>query len=489
MAEKSASQRYRFWWVFLAAYLVLLAVWLFIPIFFPKVQVPKDWPETDISGLNSGKPTEVLASAVSEMPVPDTLPAEADWAALKMGMLELINQSRQEADIPELLWHDLAASAAQQHAEEMAEQAYLSHWNRQGEGADMRFARIGGSDVVSENVYAYSHRYDSGTPVPVEDWDQYLFEAHESFMNSIQHRENILSPEHTHVGIGLAYQPETGEFRVVQEFLNQYIDFLSHPQEIGLAEPVVINGALLNGAGNPLAVLYYEPFPEPLSIDALNQTAVFQSAAEQVGIVSIIDQGNGQFSVTLPIREAVGVYHLRFWGMVGENQVPISDLIFWANTGGLDDADQMADAIVETGKLDSSLESAADFLLPDLEGTYLSISQFSSRPVLLVFFRTGEVFEQQARYLQGLMDDDYYPSLKLIGLSLEEPAVLLPSVEALGLTFPVISNTSGSVFSQYPLEGFPGYVFINPEGKLESVLSQPASLGALEIWLDQLIQE
>ena len=53
-------------------------------------------------------------------------------------------------------------------------------------------------------------------------------------MDSPGHGANILVPAHTHVGVGIAYRPDLGELRLVQEFVNRYVELDPLPKELPL---------------------------------------------------------------------------------------------------------------------------------------------------------------------------------------------------------------------------------------------------------------
>jgi hypothetical protein len=99
-------------------------------------------------------------------------------------------------------------------------------------------------------------------------------------MNSPGHRANILSPNHSHVGLGFAYNSRDGYFAVAQEFLNKYVEVLNGPPHT--ADPdgsIVLEGKLIDSAVNPAANLFYEPFPTAMDKEALMETESYSSPA------------------------------------------------------------------------------------------------------------------------------------------------------------------------------------------------------------------
>jgi hypothetical protein len=244
-------------------------------------------------------------------------------------MLRLINEDRTVEGLSPVEWDPLAAEVAREHAEEMAEHSYLSHWNLEGQGPDVRFALAGGSAWVRENVYTFWKRYSDGEPVPITDWEQVVVDAQNSLMESPGHRENILSPAHTHVGVGIAYNAETGEVTIAQEFVNRYVRLSPLPQEVGLGEQIVISGTLLRGAEDPLINLAYEPFPEPLTVEDLRDTSTYVSPAEPFFAAEPEVDEEGRFSttVTLDMENQPGLYHIRIWVEVSGDQVQATNAI------------------------------------------------------------------------------------------------------------------------------------------------------------------
>lgn len=246
---------------------------------------------------------------------------------MKALLLQLINETRQTMGVQELNWDATAEKAGQMHAEEMAELGYLSHWNIDGFGPDYRYTRAGGLDLVQENVYSFSLRRSDGTAAPISDWPAVIREAHVGLLESPGHRDNILAPEHTGVGIGMAYNSVTGELRIAEEFVNHYVALSALALRSGLGERLVLKGNLLAGSRNPEVNLAYEPFPEPLSLDQLNATQSFASPAEFLEVVPVRSDPSGEFAAEITPSGAPGLYHLRLWVDGEEAQVPSADFV------------------------------------------------------------------------------------------------------------------------------------------------------------------
>ncbi len=228
-------------------------------------------------------------------------------------MLKLINKDRQSNGLKPVEWDELAAQVGLAHTQEMADNQYMSHWNLAGYGPDIRYSFASGTEWDQENVYSSWQRYDNGTPVPVTDWKKQIEDAQKALMNSPGHRANILNPDHTHVGVGLAYNPKTGEFRVAQEFINRFITINNLPVQAKPGSDIRINFRLLNGVTDPVVNLAYEPFPQPLSLDQLKATSSYSSPAQFVASFETTSEANGDRLADIKIGDTPGLYHIQIW--------------------------------------------------------------------------------------------------------------------------------------------------------------------------------
>jgi hypothetical protein len=230
-------------------------------------------------------------------------------------MLDLINEDRAAEGLAPVAWDDLAAQVAQNHAEAMAEQDYMSHWNLKGEGPDVRYSLAGGTEVVQENVYLFWYRYDDGRPAPIEDWEEVVREAQKALMESPGHRANIMAPAHTHVGVGIAYNGDIGEVRIAQEFINRYVTLEPVARSVAVGTTLTVRGRLLESAGEPLVNLAYEPFPTPMTVEEVEAVRTYTSPAEIFDALNADVGEDDSFSaeVTLDNEGRAGLYHIRIW--------------------------------------------------------------------------------------------------------------------------------------------------------------------------------
>lgn len=245
----------------------------------------------------------------------DGVPGEPDPAALAQRMLALVNADRVAAGLAPVAWDPIAAQAGLEHAEEMADLGYMSHWNLDGYGPEHRYTFAGGLDFAQENVYRLVHRWADGTGAPIEDWEKVMADAQAALMDSPGHRANIMAPEHTHLGVGIAYRADTGTVSIAQEFINRYVQVEPLPRRARPGDRIILRGALLPGSTDPLVNAAYEPFPSSMTLDALNQTGTYTPRAEHLAVPPVQVGADGRFvsEYTLDAGAAPGLYHILVW--------------------------------------------------------------------------------------------------------------------------------------------------------------------------------
>lgn len=283
-------------------------------------------------------PDGALADIASAMTMPSPMPilqatqsGNSDFSSqnLAKSMLALINADRKANGLNAVEWDDLAAQVGEEHAVDMVEKDYFSHWNTKGYGPDMRYAFAGGKEVVQENLYRYWYRFSNGTPAPITAWDELLRDAETGLIDSPSHRANILDAAHTHVGVGIAYNPKTGEVRLAQEFLNRYATLSEIPNKAKKGQDIRVSGALLLGAHDPIINVAFEPATRSTSIWDLNNTIphTYLSAAKSIQAIAP-DVSGSSFSALINVGESgAGLYHIRIWATHNEIQIMAAEAI------------------------------------------------------------------------------------------------------------------------------------------------------------------
>jgi uncharacterized protein YkwD len=272
--------------------------------------------------------TDLPASSTTPtVPSINTIPLALADPALAQSMLEAINQDRQTHGLNPVAWDDTAAYAGALHAADMATHDYFSHWNRSGYGPEYRYNQVGGSDSVMENISTYSYRFDDGRPAPIVDFIPIIKQAQTGLMNSPGHRANILKPEHTHVGVGFAYNPETGSFYLAQEFVNRYVEMQPLPLQAEHDTILLISGKLLPDAHKPNINLTYQPFPQPMGLTELNATSSYSRDADIYEAISPNMEPDGTFATQIQLDNEgqAGIYSVRVWVEVQKQSILASE--------------------------------------------------------------------------------------------------------------------------------------------------------------------
>lgn len=271
--------------------------------------------------------SQPIASAASLADQADLLPPNAD--DLRRVMVDAINRDRAAVGLGAVANDETATRAGQSHAEDMLVNGYFSHWNLQGYGPEHRYTLAGGNDAAFENNYMFWYRYDNGAAAPIQDWPQLILDAEASLMDSLGHRANILTPHHTHVGIGIAYDPVKGELRLAQEFVNRWIEVSPLPQQASPGDTVQVSGRLLPGASQPLINVAHQPMPQPYTIETVPQ-GTYTSAAETFAAVAPQMSGDRFVAeASLDRQRLPGLYQVRVWVQVGDEQVLASARTIW----------------------------------------------------------------------------------------------------------------------------------------------------------------
>lgn len=260
-------------------------------------------------------------------------------------MVELINRDRASMGLRPVRLDLTATAAGQKHAEEMAENRYLAHWNFAGKLPDQRYSEAGGTHAVMENVYL-SVRYQNNrmsdrlTLEPAPTFTRREIEDIESaYFNELPpndgHRRNILDPEHTHVGISLARArsvENTFTLTNTQEFVNQYFTLDALPAQARVGERVRVQGKVNPDVSRRITFrsvsLGWAPLPKPRTRADLERTHSYSTPASFVSYwpepyvsprpVTLTSNGGFSVDVTLSDRSQPGLYYVAIWAKDAE---------------------------------------------------------------------------------------------------------------------------------------------------------------------------
>lgn len=258
------------------------------------------------------------------------LSAVAGWAlspeevdGLRQALVDQINRDRTEAGLNPVALDALASAAGDYHCREMLEHKYISHWDMNGLKPYHRYSLLGGTDYVSENVYAYDTTGE--LDLSFDGVLRILTQGHKSFMDERPpndgHRRAILHPRHTHVGIGIAFDAQG--VRLTQEFISRYVKVLPLPQLATAGSEVGLTGEVPQGYRLLVIGVFYEPWPQPTAVDDLKAVSyslpqsrrllrpllppdTFYLPDNSRGEVAITD--DGAFGCTVALDQGKGVY-------------------------------------------------------------------------------------------------------------------------------------------------------------------------------------
>ncbi|MBN1368043.1 MAG: CAP domain-containing protein [Dehalococcoidales bacterium] len=232
----------------------------------------------------------IIISSAACLPVTSaspvaTGPIVSDIEQLTQYMLDLINKDRRDNGLsPVTLGSN---TAAQEHAENMLANYYISHWDTDGLKPYMRYTLAGGVSIEAENS-AYHGWYDID-----EDAERYEIIDPEEILKQLQynmvfddadsnwgHRDTILDKMSKKVNIGIAYDKH--RLALVQQFEGDYITFTQLPAVVN--GKLFISGSLNSGKLYSVHV-YYDSLPESLNQQQLLDKPKYYDLGEEIGYI------------------------------------------------------------------------------------------------------------------------------------------------------------------------------------------------------------
>jgi uncharacterized protein YkwD len=190
-------------------------------------------------------------------------------------MLQQINAVRVKRGAQAVELDPVAGQTAKAHAEDMLRSEYFSHWNMQGLKPTRRWNLLGGYDSVSENIYYHVGRRS--------DIFQACDQAMDTLLKSPGHRQTILDPHHTHVGLGFAVEERQGRFYVDQTFVTRLGGEYSCPPSARVGETVALKGRFDAGRYEfDHVIVGYEELPRQRDRKWLDKTGSYGDAQDHV---------------------------------------------------------------------------------------------------------------------------------------------------------------------------------------------------------------
>ncbi|HYL65497.1 MAG TPA: CAP domain-containing protein [Candidatus Limnocylindrales bacterium] len=197
--------------------------------------------------------------------------------------LQLINQDRINHGVAPVALSD--SSSAQNHADDMLNQGYFSHWNTDGVKPYVTYTKLGGKGDVDENIsvtaaYCPSSNCNPNTFDPFKQInDSEYGMMYNDAASSWGHRDNIINPDHTDVNIGIAYNDK--KFYFVEHFENNIVKW----QTVNLdGNQLHLVGKMPSGYSLNQVDVFADPDPKPLTSNDLNSIPPYNAGHYDQGM-------------------------------------------------------------------------------------------------------------------------------------------------------------------------------------------------------------
>ena len=262
--------------------------------------------------------------------------AKIELSVLYDHALELANEDRAKHGLEPVALSE--TGSAQDHADDMMEIGYYSHWHSEGVKPYATYTKHGGTGYVAENIGAnwcsgYCYPIDPFEAIKKHQRGMVYRDAHADW----GHRDNILNPAHTHVNFGISYSGSKLYF--VQHFESNGAGW----SDVHLKDGKLVMDGTARWGGTPLISIYRDPEPEPLSARQLGTvepySLPFYKMGEMVGMVVKVPSGGAYRQCPNgDLLTQDGCYPYSFWraDTRSDGRIRITaDVSKWAGTGGL----------------------------------------------------------------------------------------------------------------------------------------------------------
>lgn len=134
-------------------------------------------------------------------------------------------------------------------------------------------------------------------------------------------------------------------------------------------------------------------------------------------------------------------------------------------------------------------DEAPDFVLTDMNGEKHQLSEYKGQGVFLNFWGTWcKPCEREF----PLMDKQYQEvkdqGLQILAVNIgESDFVVQKYIDRKGLTFPVLIDDNKSVMETYNINPLPTTILINPEGKIEKIITGEMSEESIKQYMEQIM--
>jgi len=274
------------------------------------------------------------AIAHGQIPIERGRFSEDDIPLVRDQLVKLVNAERADAGLSSLQLDGLACRVATEHARDIVNGQFLSHWGSDGRKPYHRYSFAGAIDAIRENVSS-ANNIQSVMPTAVA---KDFREMHLSMSGEVPpddgHRKTILFPQLTHVGFGMAMQGHS--LRLDELYIARYVELDPIPLTAKPKATVLLSGKVLNrtyvltGADS-----YYEPLPAAPPVEWLRTPRpygmpdVYERLLPQLPKRSFYPDGsrgtivlNGaRFRARVGLYRKPGINTIMVWLRDGENGI------------------------------------------------------------------------------------------------------------------------------------------------------------------------
>jgi uncharacterized protein YkwD len=241
--------------------------------------------------------------------------ATVDANELARAIFGEANRVRAENGRSPLLNDEKLAQVAKVHSEDMMARHYESHYNPEGEGPADRVHRLYPELLgdVGENLFGME--IENGLLAPFSELAR---EAVAGWMQSPEHRENLLNPQFTHMAVGVSVKGES--FLATQLFSREYIVLNKPLPKIANKDTVLEVTGILRPVWDPGKLTVFLILPNPKEEVRISATLV------SVGAVPLKPTVQGRsFTVKMELNHGKGKYRVGF-GQMGREYFPMGEI-------------------------------------------------------------------------------------------------------------------------------------------------------------------
>src|ERR1043165_763354 len=268
--------------------------------------------------------TALGVSLLDRISSPDDL--EKTIKEVRVNILAMINEEREVEKAPPVALDDLATEVATKHAWDTIRGGFTSHWGRDGLKAYHRYSFAGGTEASAENVSSADSVGSTKLPDLKQDTAYLHLRLYQEKPPNDGHRQTILEPHHTHVGIGIVVQEL--RLRVVELFLSRYVEVKPVVREAKPGANISFAGKIRSGYRFNNLEVHYEPMPEPPDLEWLRVPRSYGLPKESRRLLpklpqpfTYLDGSSGVVEVDLPnfsssvklYKKEPGIYPIVPW--------------------------------------------------------------------------------------------------------------------------------------------------------------------------------